>query len=327
MVPPAVCDEETSCPGNGPNDAFFWLGGQDYDFGPEGEGICIERGMCHNPIPFQIGDLVDGDNLGRESVYLAGCGDRGGGAEVVYTFEAPADGDACFTVVDAEYDVVLYLKGVCSENPGAGGGWNLACADVAGVEPIGGVNERFEYALRGNETYYLVIDANDPADQGTFTLFSHYGACGAVPAPQCVTDADCGLGKRCTEQRQCITPIGTCEDPVEITDLGLYTASLVTARNQLDPARCDACVNPGGGRCAESVYRYRTDRGSGLCQYGRLQLYRSSMYGPPTVTLRRLRCPATTMQMMRQRIRNWSSPRRPTSIISSLQIAGLGRGA
>ena len=256
VLPALVCDAENPCP---PTD---WQGilGQfcDLDLGGEGQGLCVDRGMCRNPIPFQIGDLVEGNNIGRERVYLADCGDRGGGAEVIYTFEAPADGLACFTVVDAQFDYTMYLKDTCGTNPSLFVDWFLECTDVD-------VANNFSVDLVGGETYFLSIDANAQEDEGTFTLFSHFGACGALPPPQCEVNEDCALGQTCTEQRQCVTPIGTCEEPVEITELGTYSASLRTARNQLDPAMCDACVNPGGGRCAESVYHYRPQQGGPVC--------------------------------------------------------------
>ena len=127
------------------------------------------------------------------------------------------------------------------------------------------LNDRFDYELHAGETYYLVVDANQPDTFGDFSLFSHYGACGAVPAPQCEVDTDCLLGQRCTEQRQCITPIGTCDDPTQITELGTYNNRLGTARNLLDPRLCDACPNPGGGRCGEAVYLYQPEQNGRVC--------------------------------------------------------------
>ena len=141
----------------------------------------------------------------------------------------------------------------------------LACADTAGNEAPGVIDDRLDYPLIGGNTYFLVIDSNEPDNPGDFTFFSHFGQCGAMPAPQCDVDADCGLGQNCTEQRQCIARIGTCEEPTEITTFGTYTLSASTARNQLEPARCDGCVNPGGGRCGEAVYHYRAPRAQQVC--------------------------------------------------------------
>ena len=90
--------------------------------------------MCRQPQPYQIGQRVEDSNVGRSSIYTATCGGRGTGAEVVYAFEAPADGVACFTIVSADYDVVLSLKDFCATNLAQASVGFLACTDVAGVE-------------------------------------------------------------------------------------------------------------------------------------------------------------------------------------------------
>ena len=148
-------------------------------------GICVEQGMCRQPIPIQLGDVIEGDNFGRERIYGANCGDGGAGAEVIYSFEAPADGEACFSIVSADYDAVIYLKDICATNPAVFSTGFLACEDTAGNEAPGAIDDRFDYQLTAGETYYFVVDSNEPDNEGTFTFFTHYGLCGAVPAPQC----------------------------------------------------------------------------------------------------------------------------------------------
>ena len=264
VEPAVVCDAENPCPDS---DFFFGTVGQlcDLALGEPDAGICVEQGMCRQPIPIQLGDVVEGDNFGRERIYGANCGDGGAGAEVIYSFEAPADGEACFSVVSADYDVVIYLKDICATNPAVFSSGFLTCEDTAGNEPPGAINDRFDYQLTAGETYYFVVDSNEPDNEGAFTFFTHYGLCGAVPAPQCDVDADCQLGQVCTEQRQCVARIGTCDEPTEITDFGAYVLSTSTARNQLDSRICGACANPGGGRCGEAVYRYRPEANQLIC--------------------------------------------------------------
>ena len=259
-----ACDADTPCPAD---DNFFGAVGQDCDFalGAVDGGICVERGMCRDPIPIQIGDVVDGDNIGRDALYRGTCGGRGVGAEVIYTFEAPADGVACFTVVQADYDVAIYLKDICATNPAVFSSGFLECEDTAGNEQAANRNDRFGYGLTAGERYYFVVDSNAVEDVGQFTIFTHYGQCGAVPAPQCDVDSDCALGQVCTEQSQCVSRIGTCDDPTEVTAFGRYIVTTSTARNQLEPAGCDVCANPGGGRCGDAVYHYRSDANRVVC--------------------------------------------------------------
>ena len=188
-------------------------------------------------------------------------------------------------MVSTDYDVVLYLPTNAPRTCRLSSGF-LECEDTAGLEPPDRLNDRFDYELHAGETYYLVVDANQPDTFGDFSLFSHYGACGAVPAPQCEVDTDCLLGQRCTEQRQCITPIGTCDDPTQITELGTYNNRLGTARNLLDPRLCDACPNPGGGRCGEAVYLYQPQHNGRVCvstsgsNYDTVLYARRSVCGP-----------------------------------------------
>jgi len=158
------------------------------------------------------------------------------------------------------------LKEVCATNTAVFSSGFLTCEDTAGNEAPGAVDDRFDYNVQAGNTYFLVIDSNEPDNPpGDFTFFSHYGQCGVVPAPQCEADGDCALGQRCTDQRQCVSPIGTCDEPTEVTAFGTYVVTATTARNQLEPARCDPCVNPGGGRCGEAVYHYRPQQGGQIC--------------------------------------------------------------
>ena len=49
-------------------------------------------------------------------------------------------------------------------------------------------DERLSYQLEAGKLYYLFVGSNEPDIAGDFTLFSHYGACGAVPPPACDND-------------------------------------------------------------------------------------------------------------------------------------------
>ncbi|MEE2789547.1 MAG: hypothetical protein VX589_19570 [Myxococcota bacterium] len=263
---PDACDDSTPCRAYNRTTGVL---GQDCDvsLGDGTQGLCVDRGMCRQPLPYQIGQRVEGDNRGREPIYLATCGGRGTGAEVIYAFEAPADGVACFTIISADYDVVLSLKDVCATNPAVSQIGFLECADVASVEVEANWNDRLAYGLTAGEIYYLVVDANGLESVGDFTLFSHYGQCGAVPPPVCQTDNDCRLGETCTLDRQCLARVGTCDDPVPVTGFGTYGVSLATAANAHDSSNevCEPCVNPVVGRCGEAVYRFEPQQTGPVC--------------------------------------------------------------
>ena len=78
---------------------------------------------------------MDDSNVGRPAILRSNCGDGGSGSEVVYVVQPRADGRACFTVVSADYDVVLYLKDECATNPAVFSSGFLECEDTAGLEP------------------------------------------------------------------------------------------------------------------------------------------------------------------------------------------------
>ena len=104
--------------------------------------------------------------------------------------------DACFTVVSADYDVVLYLKDECATNPAVFP--RVPRMRRYRCEPPDRLNDRFDYELHAGETYYLVVDMNQP---DTFDVL----ACSLTMAHRAVlhlnaVDTDCLLGQRCTEQ-------------------------------------------------------------------------------------------------------------------------------
>ena len=137
------------------------------------------------------------------------------------------------------------LSGLWDQNGG-----NLAVVNDA--EEINYTVQPFEVG----SDFFVVVDAVEANSEGDYVLWSHYGRCDQVPAPQCVNDADCGLGGDCNELSQCTRPIGTCNSPVDITDFGLYEARLGVAPNREDSGICDACPSPVSGACGETVYRY-----------------------------------------------------------------------
>ena len=110
------------------------------------EGLCVDQGMCRSPTAYQIGERVTASNVGRPSVYTAVCGDGGPGREHIFAVEAPDAGLACFSIVRADYDVVLSLKDECATNPAAFSTGFLS-EDVAGNEIEDNRDERLSYQL------------------------------------------------------------------------------------------------------------------------------------------------------------------------------------
>jgi hypothetical protein len=124
----------------------------------------------------------------------------------------------------------------------------------------GNSQSALEVQVTAGTVYYVFIDGYGQDNSGNFELSSSYGRCGDLPPVQCVQDADCGYGESCTELQQCVTPIGTCFEPVELSGFGQVTVRTTGAPN----AAVGSCTGglAGGG---ESVYRIRFAQDTQLC--------------------------------------------------------------
>ncbi|WP_437579281.1 DUF4215 domain-containing protein [Sorangium sp. So ce887] len=134
---------------------------------------------------------ISGDTSLGANAFDAYC--TGAGREDVYLFVAPEEQSGTLSVVlESDTDHGLYSRGVC-EDPDT----ELDCADGA----YGGIPESLEIVLSAGESVSLVVDAEEPGDEGPYTLRSTF------------TPAVCGDGTL-TRPEQCddAEGFGACAD-------------------------------------------------------------------------------------------------------------------
>ncbi|WP_437969720.1 hypothetical protein WMF04_10700 [Sorangium sp. So ce260] len=134
---------------------------------------------------------ASGDTSLGTNAFDAYC--TGAGREDVYLFVAPEEQSGTLSVVlESDTDHGLYVRGVC-EDPDT----ELDCADRA----YGGIVESLEVVLSAGESVSLVVDAEEPGDEGPYTLRSTF------------TPAVCGDGAL-TRPEQCdeAEGFGACAD-------------------------------------------------------------------------------------------------------------------
>ena len=100
------------------------------------------------------GDNTNGANLARGS-----CG--GGGANSVFQFTAPADGQYNVTI-EAQNDTLLYARSDCDSDAR---GAELACND-----DYDGVLSGIEFVLEAGESAYVFVDSFGGGTSGPFTI-------------------------------------------------------------------------------------------------------------------------------------------------------------
>ena len=69
----------------------------------------------------------------------------------------------------------------------------------------------------------------------------------------CDNDSDCQFRQRCNELSQCFSPIGTCDEPVEITETGTYSVGVSTLQIIMTPIVHRAQMRERLGNCGEAV--------------------------------------------------------------------------
>lgn len=163
---------------------------------PDGQGLqrCVagqwgaiegcESDLCPPRVELLMGAPWRGqlDGPGR---WNSGCG--GDGPEATARFTAPADATYQFTVTDAEFDTVLYLRNDCADADSA-----TVCNDDAD-----GARSVLPYAMQAGQAVTVVIDAFGEQESGAFTVEASRIVCapgdeeqrrceepGALPAAQ-----------------------------------------------------------------------------------------------------------------------------------------------
>jgi hypothetical protein len=108
------------------------------------------------------GDTVDGYFNTYECFVCTGGGGAGFGNEVVYSFTPAANGSLDLTL-SSDTDQGVYVKSDCQSFDMAD---ELGGADEEG----GGIDETLSVNVTMGTTYYIVVDAYQPGEEGPFTL-------------------------------------------------------------------------------------------------------------------------------------------------------------
>jgi len=257
VAPPQPCEFDNQCPGEMTCENL----------------VCVSPGACSEAMPYQIGSVARGTTAGPADShnYAGTCGGRPRvSPEDVYSFAAGADGYVCLSTVGSSYDTVMYVRetdcAAGSEVSGDACGSNLngpsCCNDDENFELGRGGNSQsaLEVQVSAGTVYYVFVDGYGANNAGNYELSSSYGRCGDLPPVQCVNDGDCDYGEVCTELQQCVAPIGTCFEPVELAGPGQLTVRTTGAPNTAIGS-CTGGLEGGG----ESVYRIRTQQNTEYC--------------------------------------------------------------
>ena len=180
------CREDADCGGGEICD-----GGQCVPAPPMGAGTCAE------PIAVGVGQVVIGSTADAANEQSGSCG--GGDAnDVVYVFEAAADGVVCVSLGGSAFDTVLHVRGGdCAAES------ELACNDDS-RDIAGGLQSALEVMVTAGTSYYVVVDAYGD-NSGDYRLSTGNGGCADNPVPQCDDDGDCGEGGVC-DGGACLLP-------------------------------------------------------------------------------------------------------------------------
>ena len=141
------------------------------------DGEVVPGGSCEGEQPLiELNLPAEGQTFGAQSGNTGSC--RGGifdpdpsGEEVIYRFEAPADGAYCVSSAGSAYDTVVYVRGACEDL-----GSELACNDDSD-----GLQGEVDVQLTAGEDYFLFLDGYNGASFGAYQLLVYQGACGAPP--------------------------------------------------------------------------------------------------------------------------------------------------
>ena len=262
VAPPQPCEFDNQCPGEMICENL----------------VCITPGACAEAAPYQIGSVARGTTEGANDAhnYAGTCGGRvRTSPEDVYSFAAGADGYVCLSTVGSSFDTVMYVRqNDCAAGPevdGSACGRNVngpsCCNDDEnfGLGRPGNSQSALEVQVTAGTVYYVFVDGYAEDRSGNYELSSSYGRCGDLPPVQCVSDSDCDYGEMCTELQQCVAPIGTCFEPVELSGPGQLTVRTTGAPNT-GRGSCAGGVEGGDARSGgESIYRLRVAQNTEFC--------------------------------------------------------------
>lgn len=208
------------------------------DGGPDGGAPWIGEGVCD---PETVGrldpiDRVEGSTDGAPAGAEPSCSMGGGASERVFTWVAAADGLACLSLADADFDTVLYVREADCGSPMA----EVECSDDAGGLGLG-VQSAVTVDVRAGVRYFAFVDGyagGEAPESGAFVLEIGRGPCRDGGRLRCNDDAECPNGRVC------------------------------------DGATCVACIDnddcPDGFRCAEQRCEPGPMMGVGACAPDRL---------------------------------------------------------
>ena len=127
---------------------------------------------CADPIMYEVGTVVRGSTQNFENLLASCTGDRA--PDVVYAFEAQADGPVCATTRGSVFDTALYaFAGDCN-------GESITCNDDDNQWEIAeGTRSTIQFDATAGETFYIVIDGWG-ASSGDYVLSTSQGACDEV---------------------------------------------------------------------------------------------------------------------------------------------------
>jgi len=174
--------------------------------------------------------VTDGTNEGAGGDTTASCG--GFGADVAFTWEAPADGTYVIDTFGSDFDTVLYLLDECE-------GEELACNNNAG----GGNQSEVVYEATEGEVLVIVVDGAGGGSTGDFELnieAIETGLCDDGEDNDDDGDTDCE-DSDCWEDEACFA--WACPSD----DLGTSIGNAVATGNTEDDGVQSAWGSCGGG--------------------------------------------------------------------------------
>lgn len=117
---------------------------------------------CLSPMALSVPGTGFGDTTGRPSVEASSCSPQSG-SELVYTFQAPADGTAVIHVTAFWGDFAVSVRSACDDPK-----TELACANDVGPDDF--EPESVGVPVVKGQTYYVLVDGIAPADEGQFEI-------------------------------------------------------------------------------------------------------------------------------------------------------------
>ena len=123
---------------------------------PACASVCPELTLA-GALPISLPETT----LGRNDAQQGSCATGTGGADLTFSFTAPAAGDYTFDTAGSAFDTVVYVLDAC-------GGTEIACNDD--VAAPSDTTSAATATLAAKQTVVVVVDGDDAAAFGDFTL-------------------------------------------------------------------------------------------------------------------------------------------------------------